>query len=293
MILVAGASGTLGSAIVNRLLSSGRSVRVLTRDAERVQPLVAGGAAVAIGDITDRASIDRAMDGVTHVITTANAFIVPARDAVERVDVQGNRNLIDAAHAAGVRQFVFTSAWLPDEYLRIDYFAAKRRTEDYLRSSGVPYTILRPSAFMETWAMVIGEPILKTGATRIFGDGTNRVNFVAIDDVAAVAVRTLDHPDAINAVIDIFGPENLSLLDVAAVFERVNGSPARKQFLPVAVMKVLSRLVRPFNLVFARQVAAGALMATVPQEVDPASRGEWNVAMTRLEDWVRDRYTRS
>ncbi len=293
MILVAGASGTLGSAIVNRLLSSGRSVRVLTRDAGRVQPLVAGGAAVAIGDITDRASIDRAMDGVTHVITTANAFIVPARDAVERVDVQGNRNLIDAAHAAGVRQFVFTSAWLPDEYLRIDYFAAKRRTEDYLRSSGVPYTILRPSAFMETWAMVIGEPILKTGATRIFGDGTNRVNFVAIDDVAAVAVRTLDHPDAINAVIDIFGPENLSLLDVAAVFERVNGSPARKQFLPVAVMKALSRLVRPFNPVFARQVAAGALMATVPQEVDPASRGEWNVAMTRLEDWVRDRYTRS
>src|SRR5690606_7320657 len=184
--LVAGASGTLGSAIVNRLLSSGRSVRVLTRDAGRVQPLVAGGAAVAIGDITDRASIDRAIDGVTHVITTANAFIVPARDAVERVDVQGNRNLIDAAHAAGVRQFVFTSAWLPDEYLRIDYFAAKRRTEDYLRSSGVPYTILRPSAFMETWAMVIGEPILKTGATRIFGDGTNRVNFVAIDDVAAV-----------------------------------------------------------------------------------------------------------
>jgi NADH dehydrogenase len=293
MVLVAGASGTLGSAIANRLLSTGRSIRVLTRDAARVQPLVARGATVGIGDITDRGSIDRAMAGVTHVITTANAFIVPARDAVERVDIRGNRNLIDAARAAGVRQFVFTSAWLPDAYLRIDYFAAKRRTEDYLRASGVPYTILRPSAFMETWAMVIGEPILTTGATRIFGSGKNRVNFVAVDDVATVAVQTLDHPDAIDAIVDIFGPENLSLLDVAAVFERIKGAPARKRFLPVTVMRILAGIVKPFNPVFARQVAAGALMATVPQVVDPAgSRGQWNEAMTRLEAWARERYLR-
>ena len=291
MILLAGASGVLGSAIADRSLYAGRAVRVLTRDAGRVQSLVARGATVAIGDVTDRASIDRAMAGVTHVITTANAFIVPSRDAVERVDVQGNRNLIDAAKAAGVRQLVFTSAWLPGAYLRIDYFAAKRRTEDYLRASGVPYTILRPAAFMETWAMVVGEPILKTGTTQIFGDGRNRVNFVAVDDVAGVAVQALDRPDAINAIVDIVGPENLTLLEVAAVFERIKGAPARKRFVPVMLMKIMAAVARPFNPVFARQVAAGALMASVPQEADPSlSRAPWNVATTRLEDWARERY---
>jgi nucleoside-diphosphate-sugar epimerase len=141
--------------------------------------------------------------------------------------------------------------------------------------------------------MVIGEPILKTGATQIFGDGKNRVNFVAVDDVAAVAVQTLDDPDAIGASVDIFGPENLSLLDVAAVFERIKGGAVRKRFLPVTVMRILSGIVKPFNPVFARQVAAGALMATVPQTVDPsASRSKWNVATTRLEDWARERYAR-
>lgn len=290
MVLVAGASGTLGSAIADRLLYAGRPVRVLTRDAARVQRLVARGGTVAIGDITDRPSVDRTMAGVTHVITTANAFMVPARDAVERVDVQGNRNLIDAAKAAGVQQFVFTSALLPEPYLRIDYFAAKRRTEDYLRASGVPYTILRPTAFMETWAMVIGEPILKTGATQIFGDGKNRINFVAVDDVAAVAVQALERAEAVNAIVTVFGPENLSLLDVASVFERIKGATARKRFLPVAMMKVMAPLVRPFNPVFARQVAAGALMGSVPQAIDPGASRTWNVGTTRLEDWARERY---
>jgi uncharacterized protein YbjT (DUF2867 family) len=291
MLLLVGASGTLGSEIANRLLSAGHPLRVLARDPARVRPLAERGASVATGDITDRTSLDRALEGITHVITTANAFIVPARDAIERVDVQGNRNLIDAAKAAGVRQFVFTSAWLPDEFLRIDYFAAKRRTEAYLRASGVPYTILRPAAFMETWAMVIGEPILKTGATQIFGKGTNPVNFVAVKDVAAIVVDALDRPDAVNAVVDIFGPENLSLLDVAAVFERIKGAPARKRFLPVTMMRILSGIVKPFNPVFARQVAAGALMASVPHAVDlSASRGKWNTGTTRLEDWARGRY---
>ena len=291
MILVAGASGLLGSAIADRLLYAGWPVRVLTREPSRVAPLVARGAIVTIGDLTDRASLDRAMAGATHVVTTANAFMTPGRDAVQRVDVEGNRHLIDAARTARVRQFVFTSAWLTDAYLRIDYFAAKRNTEAYLRASGVPYTILRPAAFMEIWAMIVGEPVLKTGATRIFGRGTNRINFVAIDDVADIAVRTLDRPDAINTEVDVFGPENLSLLEVVAVFERIKGAPARKRHLPAPMLRMMSSLVNRFNPVFGRQVAAGALMATAALAVDPASsRSRWNVPMTRMEDWAKEKY---
>ena len=291
MILLAGASGVLGGAIATRLVYDGQPVRLLARDASRVKAFVDNGAQVAVGDLTDRASLDRAMNGVTHVITTANAFMTRARRAVAKIDLQGNRNLIDAARAARVRQFVFTSVWLPDAYLRIDYFAAKRRTEDYLRASGVPYTILRPTAFMETWALVIGEPILTRGATQIFGSGTNPVNFVAVDDVAAIAVQALDRPDAINAVIDIFGPENLTQLEVAALFERIKGTRARKRHLAVPMMRVMASVLRPFNPVFARQVAAGALMAAVPQAVDPSgSRARWNAPMTRMEDWARGKY---
>jgi NADH dehydrogenase len=284
MVLLAGATGMLGGAIADKLLRDRRAVRLLARNPARVAALTARGAEAAVGDVTRRDTLDAAMRGVTHVITTVNAFLAPSRRALEAVDLQGNRNLVDAARQAGVRQFVFTSAWLPEPYYAIDYFSAKRQTEAYLRASGLPYTILRPAAFMETWATIVGDPILKTGKVQIFGDGTNKVNFVAVDDVAAAAVETLDRPDALNAAVDIFGPENLSLLEAAAVFERLKGGPARKQHLPVAIMKLLAVVAGPFNPAFARQVKAGALMASVPQAVPPDKLGRRRM---KLEEWAR------
>ena len=289
MILLAGATGVLGGMIARRLLDEKRPLRLLVRHGSKAAELAQLGAEVAVGDLTRRETLEAPMRGVTHVITTANHFLAPSRAALQATDVQGNRNLIDAAKQAGVRQYVFTSAWGPG-YEVVDYFAAKKLTEAYLRNSRVPYTILRPAAFMETWAMIVGDPILETGTVQIFGDGRNPINFVAADDVAAVAVRTLDHPDAMHAVVEIFGPENLSLLEVAAVFERIRGAPARKRHVPVPVMKVLAALLGPVRPAFARQVKAGVLMATVPQAVDPGpSRDRWGVPMTTLEQWARRR----
>lgn len=291
MILVVGGTGVLGSAIVRRLLDIGKSVRVMTRSRERARALEERGAEVAIGDLRERPSLDAACRGVTHIMTTANAFIGKGAESVASVDEQGNRNLIDAARDIGLRQFVFTSGLVPEAYRSIDYFAAKLETEAYLRASGVPYTILRPTAFMETWAQIVGEPLVKKGATTIFGSGRNPVNFVAVDDVAAVAVMTLDRPDALNTVVEIGGPENLTFLDVADIFERVTGRGGRRRHLPVALLRALGAIVRPFNPIFARQVRAGALAATVSQRFDPGPMlARYPIQLTRLEDWVRARY---
>jgi uncharacterized protein YbjT (DUF2867 family) len=293
MILVAGGTGVLGGAIARRLLESGRPTRVMTRRRERARALEDRGAEVVVGDLRDRASLDTACRGATHVITTANAFGGTGPDSVLAIDERGNRQLVDAAGAAGVRQFVFTSALLPEAYRAIDYFAAKFATEDYLRESGLTWTILRPTAFMETWAPIIGEPLVRTGSTRIFGSGRNPLNFVAVEDVAAVAVLTLDRPDARGAYVDVGGPENLTLLDVAAIFEQVTGRTGKRTHLPVPLLRVLGTILRPFNPVFARQVRAGALVATVPQTFDPAPMlARFPVRLTRLEEWVRSRYGR-
>jgi uncharacterized protein YbjT (DUF2867 family) len=291
MILVAGGTGVLGSAIVRRLLESGKPTRVMTRRRERATPLEERGAEVVVADLRNRASLDAACRGVTHVITTANAFGGTGAESVPTVDERGNRQLVDAARAAGGRPVGFTSALLPEAYRAIDYFAAKFATEEYLRASGLTWTILRPTAFMETWAQIIGEPLVRTGSTKIFGSGRILVNFVAIDDVATVAVMTLDRPDALDAHVDIGGPENLTLLDVATIFEQVTGRTGTRTHLPVTLLRVLGTLLRPFNPVFARQVRAGALIATVPQTFDPTPMlARFPVRLTRLEEWVRARY---
>lgn len=277
MLLIAGGTGVLGRAIARRLLAAGRPVVILSRDTRRANDLGALGAQLVAGDLRHAGSIDSAMDGVTHVITTANAFAGRGDESVAAVDVQGTRNLIDVATQRGVRQFIFTSALLPRAYGAIDYFAAKFENEAYLRRSGLPFTILRPAAFMETWVAMIGDALMRREPVRVFGSGTNPLNFVAIDDVAAVAAMTIDRPDALNASVDIGGPENFTQLQVLETLERVTGRTAQRKHLPVARM----RLMAPVAL----------LAATVPQPFDPAPLlARYPVTLTRLEDWARTRY---
>jgi uncharacterized protein YbjT (DUF2867 family) len=291
MILIAGGTGLLGGAIGARLLDQGRPLRLLVRDPARAAALQRAGAQLAAGDLRDPASLAAACDGVTHVITTANAFMGRGGNTVDAVDRQGNRNLIDAARLAGVRQFVFTSALLPEMFKGEPFFAAKFETEDYLRASGLTWTILQPTAFMDIWAQIIGEPVLKRGATMVFGPGTYPLNFVAIDNVADVAVLTIDNPAAFDRIVEIGGPENLTPNEVVGIFERLAGRPARRRHMPVPVLRALSVLLRPFNAAVARQMAAGAFTGSGPLTFDPAPMLErYPVRLVTLEEWARARY---
>jgi NADH dehydrogenase len=249
---------------------------------------VARGATVALADLRDPATLREACRGVTHVVTTANAFTGGGRAAITAVDRQGTQHLVAAARSAGVERFLFTSARLPRAFEAVDYFAAKFANEDDVRRSGVPYTILKPTAFMETWARMLLDDVVGKGVARIFGRGDVPANYVAVEDVAAVTVLALDRPDTRDAEVEIGGPENLTMLDVLDIVERVTGRRATRRHLPVTVMKILPAIVRPFNPVFARAVQAGALTATIPQPFDAAPMlARFPIRPTRLEDWVR------
>src|SRR5690348_326106 len=110
MILVVGATGSLGGSIVRGLLEQGQQVRALVRTAPDAEVLTDLGAEPAMGDLKDRASLDAACQGIETVITTANSARRGGEDNPETVEDKGNRQLIDAAEAAGVDQFVFVSA---------------------------------------------------------------------------------------------------------------------------------------------------------------------------------------
>ncbi len=288
MILIAGGTGVLGRAIARRLALTGHRVTVMTRDTRRADDLKSFGIELVAADLRHEGSLRGACRGATHIITTANAFTGRGSESIATVDVQGTRNLIDVALGEKVRQFIFTSALLPDAYRRIDYFAAKFDNEDYLRRSGLPWTILRPTAFMETWGAMIGDPIARGETVRILGSGGNPLNFVAVDDVAAVAALTIDRPDALDAIVEIGGPENLTLLQIVAVFERLTGKQARRRHVPASLLRVMGPLVRPFSPVLARMIAAGLLTATIPQPFDAAPMvARFGIAPTRLEDWAQ------
>lgn len=224
MVLVAGATGALGGMIAHRLLAEGRQVRVLVRAGSDYAALVEAQAEPVIGDLKDPASLRRACAGVDVVITTANSARRGGDDTVDAIERTGNRNLIDAAKQAGVRRFVFVSALGADPNAPVDFLRAKGEAEGYLRASGLEYVILEPNLFVEVWVgMLVAGPVMAGQPVTLVRDARARHAFVSMDDVADLAVATVDHPEAANQTIILGGPAALSWRDVVAVFERVLG----------------------------------------------------------------------
>ncbi len=144
MILVVGATGQLGGAVVRMLLAQGRPVRILVRPHSDYGSLAEAGAEAVFGDLKQRGSLDTACRGIETVITTATSAARGGEDTMQTVDLEGNRNLIAAAKAAGVNQFIFVSALPADPRSPVPLLQAKGRSEVTLRESGMPYTILAP-----------------------------------------------------------------------------------------------------------------------------------------------------
>jgi uncharacterized protein YbjT (DUF2867 family) len=289
MILVVGATSRVGTRLIPMLISRGYTVRAMTRTPEQAGALKALGVEVVQGDLRDPASLARACQGIEKVVASAHGFAPGQADNnLHTVDDIGNRNLINAAKAAGVKHFVFISVLgatpsSPMELARIKY-----ATEQILQESGLSYTILRAAAFMEFWAVMVGEPILKTGKTTIFGSGNNPINFVSAEDVAKFSVIALEDPQAQNQVIDVGGPENLTFNQVAELFEKVSGHTAQKNHVPLPVMRVMRLVMRVFNPMLSLQMTGGILMDTENNTCDMSDiLRQYPVKLVRLEEIAR------
>jgi uncharacterized protein YbjT (DUF2867 family) len=217
----------------------------------------------------DRRSLDRAGGGVEAVLAAAQSIFGSRKYASEAVDDAGHRALIDAAKAAGVKRFVYTSARgaAPDH--PVDFMRTKAAVERYLEGSGLNFTILRPAAFME-WHVheLLGKSIVEAGKTTIFGAGLNPSNFIAAFDVASFAVAALGAGNASGATLNLGGPDNISKRDVVRVYERYLGRRAQVRTVPLAAMRVMAPLVRPFRPVVSRLMTMAIWSETTDQTFD-------------------------
>ena len=290
MILVVGGSGTLGRVITHNLLAAGEAVRVMTRAPTKATALRDAGAEVVTGDLTDHESLIRACSGAEKVVAAAHSFLGRGRLASEHVDRSGHKQLIKIAKDSGVRHFVYTSAYFNDPaFLTIPFVRIKQEVEKHLRESGLSYTILRPTAFMDFHAHVlIGIPVIRGKKVMLFGAGKRPRNFVAASDVAQLAVRALRDSSLANQTIDIGGPENLSNVDVVRIYESIAGQKARVAHVPASVVGVLARIVRPFHPGVGQILQMASVADVAEQRFDARGLQErFAVRLNRLEDWAR------
>lgn len=242
MILVAGSTGVLGSEIVRQLRQQNKPVRALVRklsDPMKVTKLKALGASIVEGDLTDLASLESACCGIETVITTVTvtASQNPA-DTIARVDQEGQVNLVNAASRAGASHYVYTSLSANnDTNYPSPLTTAKRTVEQRVMESGMSYTILRPSYFMEIWLSPILGFDYPNKKVTLYGDGKNPISWISVVDVARFAMLAVDSLAARNTILELGGPDKLSPNTVVKIFEQCAGQPFTVEHVPVEVLE--------------------------------------------------------
>lgn len=223
IIAVTGATGQQGKAVVGRLLADGWKVRGLTRDSSKpaARELAAAGAEMAAGDMDKRSELDAAFKGAYGVFSVQNYWIPTVGFDGE---IRQGKNVADAAKAAGVKHLVYSSVGAAQRGMGQKHFETKWIIEQYIHSLGVPYTVLRPAAFMENFNW--NRALILNGA--LPGRGTRSekaTQIIAVEDIAAfVAVALRDPHTYLGRTIELSGDE-LTDAQAAQIFAKVIGRP--------------------------------------------------------------------
>ena len=239
MILVAGGTGRLGRVVTAALARRGLPVRVLTRNPARAAGLAAPRIEVVTGDVRDRASLAEAVWGADLVVSAVQGFAGPGGVSPATVDRQGNINLIDAARHAGA-EVVLMSVVGAAESSPMELFRMKYAAEQYLRSSGASWTIVRATAFLELWIDLFTKTASRSGRPLVFGRGNNPVNFVSVTDVAALVERAVIDPAVRGRVLEIGGPANFTFNEVAAAVQAAAGRTSPPRHVPPPVLRLMA-----------------------------------------------------
>ena len=287
MNLVIGATGVLGSEICRRLRGRGLPVRALVRKGSaRESELRALGVEIAHGDLREPATLDAACRGASCVFSTATAMgAKDKRLTLRAVDRDGQLAVVAAAKANGVGRFVFISV-SPTLKPPAPLIRYKREVEQAVRASGMRWTILQPSVFMEIW---LGAPLGWDHAARkamVFGAGDAKLNWVSVGDVAELAVRSLTDPQLENKVIEVGGPEPLSPNEVLRIFEETSGRSYTAKRVPRLMLLALGPVVSLFNEMEGSKMALGA-QTTVDERLDLTLMRSVGLPTVSVRDYAR------
>ena len=238
--LLVGATGLLGPEICQRLVEAGHQVRAMIRptaDGAKRAALVGLGVELVEGDLKDPASLARACAGVQAVISTASSTLSrQAGDSIESVDQQGQLALVEAARRAGVDRFVFVS-FRENPSIQFPLTVAKRAVERALKSSGMAYTILQASYFMEVWLTPALGFDAANGKVRLYGDGSRSISWISYRDVARAAAAAVIEGTAPNMVVELGGPQALSPREVVRMFEAAGAGKIATESVPEGALE--------------------------------------------------------
>ena len=224
-IFVAGGTGFVGGHLLRALRQEGHEIVVLTHDRSRgPEP----GIAIARGDVTDNVAVGAAAwgcDAAINLVGIIREF--PSRGVTfDRLHVQATRNVVDAVKEAGIRRYLQMSALGTRKDAVSNYHQSKFAAEEYVRASGLDWTIFRPSLIFgprDAFVNMIADQVRKFPVVPVIGDGSYRMQPIHADDVARCFVQALERPETVGQTYELCGPDRLTFVEMLSTVARALG----------------------------------------------------------------------
>ena len=244
-IVVAGATGYLGSHVATALKARGHFIRALVRDRRRLGPAAASFDEVFEGQATQPETLKGLGDGIDTFFSSIGVRQLSRHPSFWQVDRDANLALVDEAERVGAERFVYVSVFgAPSHRSSIKLFDAKEQVADRLRASSLRETVLRPTGLFNDMQEFFN--MARQGRVWLFGDGSAEVNPIHAADIGEVVARLLEAGEA-PAELDVGGPETLTLRGIGELaFEALGQSP-RFAALPLGLLRAAAKLTAPFN----------------------------------------------
>lgn len=224
MILITGAAGKTGRAVIQALSGRGGTLRALVHHPGQIQTVEASGAhEVLVGDLLSRSALDEALQGARAV------YHIPPNVYPDEVII--GKNMIAAARFAGIEHFVFHSVLQP-QIEAMPHHWKKLRVEEALLRSGLPFTILQPTAYMQN-ILAQWDNIIQKGSYSIPYPGETRLSLVDLEDVAQAAATILTEPGHTGATYELVGEHAISQTEVAAILSQKMNRPIQVTVTPL------------------------------------------------------------
>lgn len=246
MILVTGGTGFVGSHLIRQMRQEGLLVRAVVRSPAKAIWLRDLGVEVVPGDVSDKASLEKAVQGIERVVHLVGIIQEAPGATFQGVHVDGTRNLVEAARKAGVRHFLFQSALGTRANAASRYHRTKWEAEELVRGSGIPSTVLRPSLIYgpgDQFTIRLSDMIRLSPILPIIGSGRSKVQPIFINDVVACIVKAVTSDAYLNELYELGGPEQLTYEEVSRAIAAALGVSRPALHLPLVFIRSMARVM--------------------------------------------------
>lgn len=283
-ILVVGGTGMLGEQVAWQLLREGFEVRLLARDVERARTLLGPNFEYFAGDVDDSGAIERALEGCTGVHISLRGGSDP--DEFDRVEHRGTARVAELAVRQGISRLTYLSGMLVAEDAQIPGDRAKYRAEQAIHQSGVPYTVFKPTYFMETLPRHVQGRL-----AIVLGRQPHPLHMVAASDFARMVSRSFRTPEAANRHFFVHGPEGSTIPDALHLYCSLVEPGKRVVSMPLWFMSLVDALFMRRQLRSTLQLMR--VMQQVGERGDPSEANEMlGAPTTTLRRWCEQHRAR-